>query len=115
MITSTRVADPAAETAYELCRDLERVGISATVTSCNGIALTLIRDVGLNVWCQWGEPYGWYYRWATGRVTAAGYWEFAMCSCLAHDTALRRILARYEELRTMLGTPGRDVVCGGQQ
>ncbi|MEU4227274.1 hypothetical protein AB0F17_23520 [Nonomuraea sp. NPDC026600] len=75
--------------------------------------------VGLPVWCEWDQTFGWRYRWWTDTNTDTGDRKFAQCAGIATDTAVRRIVDRYWELHgalvasPKLRVPGENAVSTG--
>lgn len=80
-------------TAEELCRSLQVLGISADVHEGFGLALVSVW-VGLVVWCD-GERYWWRTAWDACRKRPVYAWHPAV------DTAraARRVAMRYADLR----------------
>ncbi|MET9247114.1 hypothetical protein [Nonomuraea sp. NPDC003709] len=87
------VVSPAESLARKLAEELERYGITSQVSECQGVALVGIWSVRLAVWCEWGSQ-GWRFRWCLNDTSAR--WTYTSCPCSAMETAVRRLVHRYQ-------------------
>ncbi|MER7362184.1 hypothetical protein [Nonomuraea wenchangensis] len=108
-MTVSAQGSPAGHLARELAAALEGRGIDSQVFEAQGIALVGIWSVGLVVWC---EPNGeaWRSRWSLDDGSGTGRRSYAVCTCAAMETAVRRIEGLYRErYRRMYGEAGPEV------
>jgi hypothetical protein len=107
------VVSPAVEMAQELRRGLlYGDGIRSEVHHAYGTAIVLIPSVCLIVWCEWSARHGWRYRWDTGMTRSSRYQEYTCCPGAVPDTALRRVVERYDQLCQVAGASRRESAVG---